>query len=174
MKYCKLFVDNQVLLLFLFILNLVCNGVWLSQQFGILSVVLVVVLSAICAVVETFVSRFLKPLPLKATFVSLVVFIHNLIGLVDYYLLYQFGTVIDMSILDTILVTNTHEAKEFVSAYFSPMVIVLLIGACEGCGCCPSVNTIRDKTAVRLHPFGIDISEIYQEIRHVIRFDMQV
>ena len=129
MKYCKLFVDNQVLLLFLFILNLVCNGVWLSQQFGILSVVLVVVLSAICAVVETFVSRFLKPLPLKATFVSLVVFIHNLIGLVDYYLLYQFGTVIDMSILDNILVTNTHEAKEFVSAYFSPMVIVLLIGA---------------------------------------------
>ncbi len=103
MKYCKLFVDNQVLLLFLFILNLVCNGVWLSQQFGILSVVLVVVLSAICAVVETFVSRFLKPLPLKATFVSLVVFIHNLIGLVDYYLLYQFGTVIDMSVLTPFL-----------------------------------------------------------------------
>lgn len=111
MKYCKLFVDIQVLLLFLFILNLVCNGVWLSQQFGILSVVLVVVLSAICAVVETFVSRFLKPLPLKATFVSLVVFIHNLIGLVDYYLLYQFGTVIDMSILDTILVTNTMKRR---------------------------------------------------------------
>ena len=121
--------NDRVLLLFLFLLNLVCNGVWLSQQFGILSVALVIVLSAICAVVETFVSHLLKSLPVKVTFVCLIIFIHNLIGLVDYYLLYQFGTVIDMSILDTILVTNTHEAREFASAYFSPMVIVLSIGA---------------------------------------------
>lgn len=129
MKYCKLFVDNQVLLFFLFILNLVCNGVWLSQQFSILSVVLVVALSAISAVVETFIASFLKSAPIRKLFVCFVIIIHNIIGIVDYYLLYQFGMVIDMSIIDTVLVTNTHEAMEFASAYFSPMVIVLLVGA---------------------------------------------
>ena len=116
---------NQVLLLFLFILNLVCNGVWLSQQFSILSVVLVVLLSAICAVAEAFVSARLKLMLVKITFVSIVVIIHNVIGIVDYFLLYQFGTVIDISILDTVLVTNVGEATEFASAYITPTVVVL-------------------------------------------------
>ena len=129
MKYCRIFGENIDLLLFLFILNLVCNGVWLSQQFGVLSLALVVALSAICAIVETFVASLLKPLPVRIIFVCLVILIHNIIGIVDYYLLYQFGMVIDMSIIDTVLVTNTHEAMEFASAYFSPMVIVLLVGA---------------------------------------------
>ena len=119
--------DNQVLLLFLFILNLVCNGVWLSQQFSILSVVLVVLLSAICAVFEAFVSAKLKPMPAKISFVSIVVIIHNIIGIVDFFLLYQFGTVIDISILDTVLVTNVGEATEFASAYITPSVVVLLL-----------------------------------------------
>ena len=127
MKYRKMYRDNQVLLLFLFILNLICNGVWLSQQFSILSVVLVVLLSAICAVVEAFVSARLKPMPVKITFVSIVVIIHNVIGIVDYFLLYQFGTVIDISILDTVLVTNVGEATEFASAYITPTVVVLLL-----------------------------------------------
>ena len=129
MKYCRIFGENIDLLLFLFILNLVCNGVWLSQQFGVLSLALVVALSAICAIVETFVASLLKPLPVRIIFVCLVILIHNIIGIVDYYLLYQFGMVIDMSIIDTVLVTNTHEAMEFASAYFSPMVIVLLVGS---------------------------------------------
>ena len=63
MKYCKLFVDNQVLLLFLFILNLVCNGVWLSQQFGIMPVAFVLqniccVLTELCSI---FVTMFAYP-----------------------------------------------------------------------------------------------------------------
>lgn len=119
--------DNQVLLLYLFILNLVGNSVWLSQQFSILSVVLVVLLSAIFAVVEAFVSAILKPMPAKICFVSIVVIIHNVIGIVDYFLLYQFGTVIDISILDTVLVTNVGEATEFASAYITPFVVVLLL-----------------------------------------------
>ena len=129
MKYCRIFGENIDLLLFLFFLNLVCNGVWLSQQFGVLSLALVVALSAICAIVESFVASLLKPLLVRIIFVCLVILIHNIIGIVDYYLLYQFGMVIDMSIIDTVLVTNTHEAMEFASAYFSPMVIVLLVGA---------------------------------------------
>ena len=59
---------NQVLLLFLFILNLVYNAVWLSQQFSILPVVLVVLLSAIFAVVEAFVFAKLKQVPAKISF----------------------------------------------------------------------------------------------------------
>ena len=129
MKYCKLYGDNHVLLLYLFLLNLVCNGVWLSQQFGILSTVLVILLSAISAVVETFIFKLLKLSAVKKTFIIAVIIIHNLIGLVDYYLLYQFGTVINMSIIDTVLVTNTNEAMEFASVYFSPKLMVLLIGA---------------------------------------------
>ena len=64
-NYC-----DKVLLFFLFILNLVCNGVWLSKQFSIVSVVLVVALSAISAVVETFIASFLKSAPIRKLFVS--------------------------------------------------------------------------------------------------------
>ena len=117
----------SVLLLFLFLLNLVGNGIWLFQQFSILSIVLVILLSAICAVIETFVYSIIKSSFVKKIFVCVVFIIHNLIGIVDYFLLYQFGTVIDISILDTILVTNVGEATEFASTYITPSVVVLLL-----------------------------------------------
>ena len=119
--------NDKVLLLFLFILNLVCNGAWLSQQFSILSITLVVLLSAICAVVETYVSGILKSSLVKIVFIYVVIIIHNIIGIVDYFLLYQFGTVINISILDTVLVTNIGEATEFASAYIAPTIVVLLL-----------------------------------------------
>lgn len=127
MKYCKLFGDNQILLLYLFLINLVCNGIWLSNQFSILSIALVIMLSAICAVIETFVARILKSPLVRKFFVCLVIVIHNIIGIVDYFLLYQFGKVIDISILDTVLVTNVGEATEFASAYITPFVVVMLL-----------------------------------------------
>ena len=57
MKYYKLLSDYKYLLLFLSVLNIVGNGVWLFMQPTVLSVFLVIVLSALFAVLEVLLFR---------------------------------------------------------------------------------------------------------------------
>ena len=52
MKRCKLFSDYKFLLPFLFVLNLVGNGVWIFMQPTVMSVILMIILSALFAVLE--------------------------------------------------------------------------------------------------------------------------
>ena len=94
MKYSKLLSDYRCLLPFLFILNLIGNGVWLFIQFRVLSVMLVIVLSALFAVLEVFLFRIIPSSLLKAVYAIIMIILHNVLGIVDYFLLYRFGSVI--------------------------------------------------------------------------------
>ena len=97
MKYCKLLSDYKLFLPFLFILNLVGNGVWLFIQPSVLSVILVIVLSALFAVLEVLLFRIIPTSFLKAVYAVILIILHNVVGIVDYFLLYHFGSVIDLS-----------------------------------------------------------------------------
>ena len=108
MKCCKLLSDYKLLLPFLFILNLVGNGVWLFMQPTVLSVFLVIVLSALFAVLEVLLFRLIPTSLLKAVYAVILIILHNVIGIVDYFLLYHYQAVIDHTVIDAVLLTNVH------------------------------------------------------------------
>ena len=127
MKYCKLISDYKYLLPFLCILNLVGNGVWLFIQPTVLSAILVIVFSALFAVVEVLLFRIIPTSLLKAVYAILLIILHNVVGIVDYFLLYHFGTVINHVVLDAVLLTNTGEASEFAITYITPLVVIVFL-----------------------------------------------
>lgn len=128
MKYCKLLSDYKLLLPFLFILNLVGNGVWLFIQPSVLSVILVIVLSALFAVLEMLLFRIIPTSFLKVVYAVILIILHNVVGIVDYFLLYHFGSVIDLYVLNTVLLTNEGEASEFANTYITiPTIVVFFV-----------------------------------------------
>lgn len=127
MKYCKLLNDYKFLLPFLYILNLVGNGVWLFIQPSVLSVILVIFLSAFFAVFEVLLFRIIPTSLLKAVYAAVLIILHNVVGIVDYFLLYYFGTVINHVVLDAVLLTNIGEASGFVMTYITPLIIVVFL-----------------------------------------------
>lgn len=127
MKCCKLFIDYKFLLSFLLILNLVGNGVWLFLQTTLLSVILVMALSALSAVFEVLLYKIIPTSLLKVIYVAVLIIMHNAIGIVDYFLLYHFGSVIDYYVLNTVMLTNDGEASDFSNTYITPPTIVVFL-----------------------------------------------
>lgn len=127
MKYCKFLSDYKVLMPFLFLLNLVGNGVWLFMQSTLLSVILVVLLSALFTIIEVLLFRILPTSLLKAVYAIVIIVLHNVIGIVDYFLLYNFKSVIDLNVLNTLLLTNEGEASEFATTYITPPTIAVFL-----------------------------------------------
>lgn len=127
MKCCKLFSDYKFLLSFLLILNFVGNGVWLFIQTTLLSMILVIALSAFFAVLEVLCYKIIPTSFLKAVCVVVLIILHNAIGIVDYFLLYHFGSVIDFYVLNTVMLTNYGEASDFANNYITPPTIAVFL-----------------------------------------------
>ena len=127
MKRCKLFSDYKFLLPFLFVLNLVGNGVWIFMQPTVMSVILMIILSALFAVLEVLLFRIIPTFFMKAIYAAILIILHNVVGIVDYFLLYYFGTVINHVVLDAVLLTNTGEASGFFMTYITPFIVVAFL-----------------------------------------------
>ena len=123
MKYCRLLSDYKVLMPFLFLLNLVGNSVWLFLNPTLLSVILVILLSALFTIIEVLLFRIIPTSLLKAVYAVVMIVLHNVIGIVDYFLLYHFRAVIDTNVISTVLLTNDGEASEFATTYITPPTI---------------------------------------------------
>ena len=130
MNYCRLLSDYKVLLLFLFLLNIVGNSVWLFLQLSLLSVILLVVLSALFSIVEVFIFRIIQIPLLQTVYAVIVIILHNIVGIIDYFLLCHFRSVIDICVLNTMLLTTCGEASEFIATYITPYTIVVFLIVC--------------------------------------------
>ena len=127
MKYFKLLCDYKYLLPYLLFLNLVGNGVWIFMQTAVVSMILVIVLSAFFAVLEVSLFRIIPTSLFKAVYAAILIILHNVVGIVDYFLLYHFGTVINHIVLDAVLLTNTSEASGFLTTYITPHIIIVFL-----------------------------------------------
>lgn len=130
MKYYKLLSDYKYLLPFLFVLNIVGNGVWLFMQPTVLSVFLVIVLSALFAVLEVLLFRLIPTSLLKAVYAVILIILHNVIGIVDYFLLYHYQAVIDHTVIDAVLLTNVGEASEFANSFITFPIVIFFLLSC--------------------------------------------
>ena len=128
MKCCKLLSDYKVLMPFFFLLNLVGNSAWLFMHPTLLSVILVILLSALFTIIEVLLFRIIPTSLLKAAYAVVMIILHNVIGIVDYFLLYHFKSVIDTNVLSSVLLTNDGEASEFATTYITlPTIVVFLL-----------------------------------------------
>lgn len=112
---------------FLFLLNLVGNSVWLFLNPTLLSVILVILLSALFTIIEVLLFRIIPTSLLKAVYAVVMIVLHNVIGIVDYFLLYHFRAVIDTNVISTVLLTNDGEASEFATTYITPPTIAVFL-----------------------------------------------
>ena len=124
-----LYLDRKcsILLCYFFLLNIIGNGVWLLFQPKWLSFLLIIILSAFCAVIEIFIFKSIPSHYVRNLFAGATILLHNFIGVTDYFLLGHFGFVIDKSVLDTLLVTNGGEVSEFISEFLSPFIFAIII-----------------------------------------------
>ena len=127
MKYSKLLSDYKMLMPFLFLINLVGNGVWLFLQHSLLSVILVILLSALFTIIEVLLFRMIPTSLLKTVYAVVIIVFHNVIGIIDYFLLYNFRAVIDLDVLNAVLLTNEGEASEFATTYITPLTIAVFL-----------------------------------------------
>ena len=82
---------NRTLLSFLFLINLICNGSWLTQEFTLLSVVMVILFSSLSSTIEAFVYSIIPSAVFKHIYAAVIIVLHNMAGITDYFLVYHYN-----------------------------------------------------------------------------------
>ncbi len=121
---------NRTLLIFLTLISLIGNGSWLTQEFTLLSVIMVILFSALSSVIETFIHKIIPLTIVKHIYAACIILLHNAAGIADYFLIYHFNSVIDLQVIDAILLTNDNEASEFISTFITPASVMITLTAC--------------------------------------------
>lgn len=140
---------NRTLLSFLFLINLIGNGSWLTQEFTLLSVVMVILFSSLSSTIEAFVYSIIPSSVFKHIYAAVIIVLHNMAGITDYFLVYHYNSVIDLQVIDAILLTNENEASEFVSAFITQAAVAMTSV------CCFAVNITAYLVAKYLNKFKL-------------------
>lgn len=109
---------------FLLLLNLLSNGTAAYVYNHILALLAIILLSFASAYIESWVCMMVKPRWLSNTCFVAIIVVHELLLLVDAFLIYQFQTIIQPGIIDILAATNTDEARGFAATYLRPKVIL--------------------------------------------------
>lgn len=108
------------LFVYLFCLNTISNMVSVSLTGGFLPVMGIIVLSAFIAWCESAVHVVIRLKAVRKAYDAIVIGMHNVLALTEYFLLVKFHMVIGEDVLDLLLLTTRSEAGSFVSTYLSP------------------------------------------------------
>ena len=109
---------------FLLLLNLLSNGTAAYVYNHILALLAILLISFSSAYIESWVCMVVKPRWLSNICFVAIIVVHELLLLVDAFLIYQFQTVIHADIIDILAATNTEEACGFAATYLRPKVIL--------------------------------------------------
>ena len=113
--------------LFLFVLNLISNYVVLKYDDSLFAYLGVLFLSAFFAYVESAIYCLLVNRWLKKIYSFIVVTIHNLLIVCEYFLLVNFQMSIGQDAIDILAETNPVEIDNFVQTYISPGLIIVVL-----------------------------------------------
>ena len=109
---------------FLLLLNLLSNGAAAYVYNHILALLAIILLSFVSAYIESWICMVVKPRWLsRACFVAITV-LHELLLLVDAFLIFQFQTIINADVIDILAATNLDEACGFAATYLRPEVLI--------------------------------------------------
>jgi len=121
---------NRTPLSYLFLMNVIGNSSWLTQELTPLSVIMVILFSLLSSTIETYIYKILPSAILKNAYLVIIILLHNILGIADYFLVYHFSSVIDLQVIDAILLTNDTESSEFISTFITPISVAITIACC--------------------------------------------
>ena len=110
---------KSVVFLYLLLLNMVANLAYLLYGKGVFAIVSMVVLAAMTAYIECGIYKLLRRKTIQIGWLMLLVIIHNVLIVTDYFLLSQFHMVIGQDVVDIIAETNMVEIRNFIDAYMT-------------------------------------------------------
>lgn len=110
------------------LLNLVSNFVWLRHGRGWTTIVGIIGCSAFIAYVESVIIGKVKVRQWRCTIQALLIIIHNIFIVCEYFLLLNFQMVISQEVTDILVETNPSEASNFLHSYLNVGKVTLYIG----------------------------------------------
>ena len=110
---------------FMFILNLISNFVYVHYDDSLFAIVCIIGLSALTAYVESVVYILCKVKIIQKTYSCILAMFHGLLILVEYFLLINFQRVLNQDVIDILGETNPVETANFMETYLSfPMIAI--------------------------------------------------
>lgn len=109
---------------FLLLLNLSSNGMAAYTYHNIILLVFVLLLSFASAYIESAVCLMVSPRCLSRICFCIMVVVHELLLLIDAFLIYQFQTIVNQDVVDIIAATNIGEIRGFAATYLRPSVLI--------------------------------------------------
>lgn len=116
--------------LYIFLINLLSNIVSVKLYNNVIDVSFIVFLSALTAYIESSIYYVIRNSVVKKIYASILVVVHNVLGIVEYFILVNFQTFINQDIIDILCDTNPVESSNFIETYLQPHVVLLYIVVC--------------------------------------------
>lgn len=118
--------------LFLFILSIISNSSFCIYDNSFWAITCIIGTAALIATIETFIITLSQKL-LGFWGMNLIqwsiILLHNLIIIVDYFLIIKFRMVCNQDIIDIIAETNTDEALDFINSYLDYSTVLTVLGS---------------------------------------------
>lgn len=116
--------------LYILLINLISNIVSVKLYNNVIDVAFIVFLSAFTAYIESSIYCFIKNAIVKKIYASVLIIVHNMLAIVEYFILVDFQKFINQDIIDILCDTNPVESSNFIATYLQPHVVLLYLVVC--------------------------------------------
>ena len=124
-KAIVFFARKKDILIYLLFLNLISNLAGSFIHKGFIPFIQMVMLSFSSSLIEYFIIRLSRPKILKKAFLAIFILFHNLLIILDYFLIFKFQNIICQEVIDILSETNKIEISNFIHTYIQPGTILL-------------------------------------------------
>lgn len=125
MKTCLFNIIKNYRFVYLYLMNVLSAFLYIFSNNT--NLLLIIIVSATFAFFENLIIQLIHiTIIKKIIFYAFCVFL-NIVIIIDGFLIYKFGRVLDVEILDTILETTTQEVKEFIQTNISVFLILFFV-----------------------------------------------
>lgn len=114
--------------LYILLINLISNIVSVKLYNNVIDVAFIVFLSAFTAYIESSIYCFIKNAIVKKIYASVLIIVHNMLAIVEYFILVDFQKFINQDIIDILCDTNPVESSNFIATYLQPHVSSFVFG----------------------------------------------
>lgn len=116
--------------LYIFLINLISNIVSVKLYNNVIDVSFIVFLSAFTAYIESSIYCSIRITVVRNIYASILVVAHNVLAIVEYFILVDFQKFINQDIIDILCDTNPVESSNFIATYLQPHVVLLYLVVC--------------------------------------------
>lgn len=118
---------KSTIFIYLFILNLLSNLVYLKYNNEAITIIGIITISTFISYIESAIYTSIKIICLRKLYISIIILLHNILLIIEYFLLLKFHLIISQELIDIIADTNKAESINFLETYLNFSTISLYI-----------------------------------------------